>query len=130
MDIFDDILPEEEAGLQAQFRTAMENAVKKLRPMKIYAALHIERETGRKYAKGKIPIKRPRALRRLLLDAVSPPLSFEITYRDQKLTPEHLRRAPDEYKQLELFDHAGFLFEVSRKKSARGVLLELRIREA
>ena len=130
--MFDDITAIEEQHLRSQFHKEMNrvlNVEKSHRPMQVYRALGVSRQTGTKYLEGQIPTKRPAELRRLLRKAVST-LQFHLTYRGEKITSERLDSVSEEYKQLELFSSDGFRFEISRKKSNRSISLELRVREA
>jgi hypothetical protein len=132
-DYFYDITTAEASDLRQQFRSEMNRLLtveRQYTRVQMYKLLGVSRETGPKYLKGQIPTNRPKMLRELLTKAISK-LSIELTYRNVKLTAAELQpRESEGERQLELFSQDGFLFEINRKKSARSISLELRIREA
>lgn len=127
MDMFELMTDDDEADLKQQFSREMIRTLETSKATDVYRIFGISRESGRKYQRGDIPTRSSKELRKVLLNAVLN-LKFNLTYRGTPLTVELL--TGEEFKQLDLFRHDGFEFEINRKKTAHRISLELLIREA
>jgi len=99
--------------------------------MYIYEALGISRETGRKCKGRRLPHTTPGVLRKAI------ELGFMLNYDDQPLTIERLdqfrappRPAAEAHRQLELFVEGGFVYEISRKRAASELSVQIKVRRA
>jgi hypothetical protein len=120
----------EKRAFQADFARELRRLVGVLGAQTVYDRLGMTRENGRQCQAGRLPSRKAGVLK----SAVE--LGMALSYKGQPLTTDILdsfqnpMRVTADFIQLELFTEEGLTYEINRKRAAREITVEIKIRRA